>query len=583
MPRPPGPPSLEEAPRGRRLARIIAGGSSVAAVMALVLIHGDLGWPVGPGIRLLTALAAAGFVGELALRWWGQRWRRRFLREDIAEVVPAALLLPALVLVLLVAPAGLLTAVEGYLAAALLAQVVRLYQAAHSASLGPAHLLVLSWVGAILIGTGLLMLPRATESGAPASVSTALFTATSAVCVTGLIVEDTGSYWSPGGELVILVLIQVGGVGLMTFAAFFALVLRRGLALRERLVLRDILSEERGRIGGGRLVLTILMVTICFEAAGAVGLYGLWPSDWSVGRRVYYSVFHAISAFCNAGFCLFRDSFVSFADRWQTMLVVPGLIICGGLGFTVLVNLWQVIRGRVARRLRHGHALKPRFSLQSTLVLLTTVALLAGGTALILVFERGGVLPNQSPAGAVRRAFFQSVTARTAGFNTVRVADLSLPTLCVLLAWMFIGASSGSTGGGIKTSTVAVLFANLWATLRRRAHVEAWRRTIPEETVHRALAVVSMGLLTVSLLILLLAVTERERFAFEDLCFEAFSAFGTVGLSRGITAELSPAGRIVIVLGMFLGRIGPLTLALAMYGKKRPARYEYPEEAVMIG
>jgi len=578
-----GNPEGASRPPGRMAANLLAVASAAAALAALVLTHGFEGTAAWPVLRLLSAAAAAGFVGELALRWWGQRWRRAFLREEVTEVLPAALLPPALVAVLLRAPGHVTTVVEVYLGAALLAQVVRLYRAAHEANLRPAHLLVLSWLGAIALGTGLLSLPRATASGEPTSPSSALFTATSAVCVTGLIVEDTGTYWSRGGQLVILVLIQLGGVGLMTFAAFFAMVLRRRLALRERVVLRDILSEDLAH-RTGRLVAAILGVTAAFELLGALLLYGMWDSGaFGVADRVYYSVFHAISAFCNAGFCLFRTSFVAYADRWQMTLVVPGLIIIGGLGFTVLVNVSAVVWSRARRRLTGAEAVPQRLSLQSALVLTTTAVLLVVGTGLMLAMERGETLGGLSAVRALRRAFFQSVTARTAGFNTVTIASASLPAACLLMAWMFIGASPGSTGGGIKTSTVAVLTANLWATLRRRERVEALRRTVPTETVTRALAVVSMAVLSVAVLIVLLTVTEGRRFRFEDICFEAFSAFGTVGLSRGITADLSAAGRLVISAGMFLGRIGPLTLAVALYGKTRPGRYEYPEEPVMIG
>ena len=576
--------SLTTRPRGAAAANVLAVASSAAAVGVLVLTHWTADFEPGLGMRLLLAGAAAGFVSELAIRWWGRRWRAAFLRTEITEVVPAACLPVALVAVLLASPASAPGVVEAYLLAALLAQVVRLYRAAHSTRLRPAHLLVLSWAGAIAIGTGLLTMPKATADGKGASASTALFTATSAVCVTGLIVEDTGSYWSGHGQMVILVLIQLGGVGLMTFAAFIAMLLFRGLGLRERLVLRDVLSEELAH-RTGRLVAAIFGVTICFEAIGGALLYTMWdPARFSPGERVYYSAFHAISAFCNAGFCLFSDSFTRYADRWQVTVVIAGLIVIGGLGFSVLVNVWQVVSRRVRLRVTGGEGVRPRFSLQTRLVLATTVVLLLVGAGLFLLLDREDTLAGQSAGGALRRAVFQSVTARTAGFNTVHIGSASLPAICLLMAWMFIGASPGSTGGGIKTVTVAILLSNLWAMLRRRTRVEAMRRTITEETVRRALAVVSMAALIMSLLILLLAVTERGRgFAFEDICFEAFSAFGTVGLSRGITPGLSGWGRIVIVFGMFIGRIGPLTLALAVYGQQRPARYEYPAETVMIG
>jgi trk system potassium uptake protein TrkH len=568
---------------GEHFANALAAAASAASVAFFVLTHGVYGIAGHPAWRVLLAGCVAGFLTEAALRWRAAGWRRRFFRDQWAEGLPALALPPALLAVLLLAPGHVLIAAEAYLGAALLAQAGHVYHAAHRSNLGPAQVLVLSWLTVVAAGTALLSLPRATASAAPAPFTTALFTATSALCVTGLTVEDTGTYWSRGGQLVILALIQVGGLGLMTLAAFFTLVLGRGLALRERLVLRE-MFQEASIPGVSRLTATIFALTAGAELLGALLLYDLWEGpSLTVGERVFYSVFHSISAFCNAGFSLHATSFIEYADRWQITTVVPGLIILGGLGFGVLASVRRTAWGMVRRWAGRTRSAPPRLTLHAALVLSATAALLVGGTALALLLEGGGVLRGTSAAGDLRRAWFLAVTSRTAGFNTVDTAALSLPMTCVVMGLMFVGASPGSTGGGVKTSTMAVLLGNLWATLCRRERVEALHRTVPVETVRRATAVVTLCAMTVGLTVLGLAVTEGERFRFEDLCFEAVSAIGTVGLSRGITGLLSEAGRVVITVGMFLGRIGPLTLALALSGQARTRHFEYAEEGVLIG
>lgn len=437
--------------------------------------------------------------------------------------------------------------------------------------LNPPRILALGLLAVIGIGTLLLRLPVATETGVPITFVNALFTATSATAVTGLTVVHTADTFSLFGEIVVMALIQVGGLGFMTMSVLAALVLGRKITLRERLLIQESLNQNRVQ-GVVRLTRAVLLFTLAFEGLGAALLAIRFVPDLGWGRGIYYAIFHAVSAFCNAGFDLFPVSLTGYRDDYLVNLVMAGLIIFGGLGFAVLLEVYQ---------LRHWRKL----SLHGKLVLSSTGILLGAGflAVLLLEFNNPATL-GQLPAGQrLLPAFFQAVVPRTAGFSTLPTGDLLPVTLFAMMLLMFVGASSGSTGGGIKTNTFSVLLLSLYSMLIGRSETRAFRRQLPVGTIFKAYAVSTMALMVVSLAVLVLLATERA--GFEQILFEVFSAFGTVGLSTGITPALSSAGRIVISIVMFIGRLGPLTLgfALAQQAQRRKQTWHYPEETILIG
>ena len=452
---------------------------------------------------------------------------------------------------------------------------------AEGISLRPAHVLVSSYVGAILIGTLLLSMPLSWHDAVTVKPVDALFTATSAVCVTGLIVKDTGLDWSYFGQGVILLLIQIGGLGLMTFSTFFVYLMGRRVALRERVLVRetfgDILAEDPRT-----LVTGILKITVFVEAVGILLLFLRFSRDFSAGRALFVSVFHAISAFCNAGFSLFSTSFMKYrSDLWINAVVMT-LIIIGGLGFPVLADI-----AGYKRRKRSGYA-RP-LTLHTRMVLVLTAALIATGAVAGFFLEMNRGLVDCSLGTRIMSSLFLSVTARTAGFNTLDTSALSTATLFVVMMLMFVGASPGSTGGGIKTTTFGIFLATARARLRGQDEINVFRRTIPREVSNRSLAVFAASLSAVLGFCLALLVTERASVGaggnmFRNVTFETLSAFGTVGLSTGITPSLSTAGRALVSALMLVGRIGPLTMVMMMLeGRQRVVSFEHPHEEIMIG
>ncbi|GAB4339669.1 MAG: potassium transporter TrkG [Calditrichia bacterium] len=461
-----------------------------------------------------------------------------------------------------------------YIILNLLLKASSLNQKVASYQFHPGQILMASFGFIILVGTGLLMLPRAVAAGESLSLIDALFTATSATCVTGLIVVDTGTHFSTLGQGIILALIQIGGLGLMTYASFFALVFRRQISLKEKSMLRDMLNYDSLGIISRLLTYTILL-TLTIESIGAVLLYfSRHLSNLPFGERLFSAIFHSISAFCNAGFSLYSDSFMSAQQDWLLLLTVCILIILGGLGFPVLVNIFRlnVLAGQTGLK---------RWSLQTKLVLISSGILLALGTVAFLFFENGNTLSGMNTLEKLMHAFFQSVTTRTAGFNTVDIGMISVPTLLLFLMLMFIGASPGSTGGGIKTTTISVLLAAISSIIRGRNRVDLAKRNIPFIVVNRALVILLFS--GVFIFVMLLILTVSENLPFLDILFETFSAFGTVGLSRGITPLLSDVGKVVIVITMFFGRLGALTISLALARPDQRAHFDYPSENIMVG
>jgi trk system potassium uptake protein TrkH len=330
-----------------------------------------------------------------------------------------------------------------------------------------------------------------------------------------------------------------------------------------------------------RLLKFIALTTLAVEAVGMVLLYlTLSPHRGHSWYTLYAALFHSVSAFCNAGFSLFSTSFEEYHHLLGVNVVVCGLIILGGLGFPVLLDL-----SLLGTRRRLGAGRSPRLRTQTKVVLTTSAVLLAVGTVVFYVTESRHILEEAGTGRRLLVSFFQSVTARTAGFNTVRIGDLAPATLVLLMFLMFIGASPGSTGGGVKTTTAAVLWQAMWAGFRRRGQTECYQRTVPAETVRRAVGLVVLSVLAIAIWLIALLATETltDTLKFQDVAFEAFSAFGTVGLSTGATSQLSDPGRLLVTALMFIGRLGPLTLAFSLLGERRPAAYAYPEERIMVG
>jgi len=438
-------------------------------------------------------------------------------------------------------------------------------------NLTPAQTLVLGFLAAIAVGTALLVLPVASADGESMGLVNALFEATSAVCVTGLVVVDTGSELSLFGQLVILALIQIGGLGIMTMSTLVALILGKRIGLKERILIQRSMGYVN-LAGLVRLTRYVLVIAAVIQGMGALLLTLRWAWQYPLGRAAYLGIFHSISAFNNAGFDLFGVSLEGYVTDPYVNIVMGALIVIGGVGFTVIVD---VLSARGTRK---------KLSLHTRIVLRTTALLLLVGFLgfLILEFSNPATLGPLPLGGKVLAAAFQSITPRTAGFNTVPIDQVGGATALFLMLLMFIGGSPGATAGGIKTTTLVAVLTSVWATVSGRGEVVIFERRLSRETIDRALAIFFIALSVVMLTAVLLLVTETGPFL--DVVFEAMSAFGTVGLSRGITPELSTAGRLIVTVTMFIGRVGPLTLAVALAQRQTTrAEVSYPEEKIMIG
>ncbi|MEH7347743.1 TrkH family potassium uptake protein [Gottfriedia acidiceleris] len=439
-------------------------------------------------------------------------------------------------------------------------------------SLDPSKILVTGFALIIVLGGFLLTLPIATKDGEGLSWLNALFTSTSATCVTGLVVVDTGSTFTLFGQFVILSLIQVGGLGFMSFATFFAVLLGKRITLKERLLLQESLNNMTFA-GIVKLVKRIFIFTILIELIGSVLLAIRFSFDMPVKRAIYFGIFHSISNFNNAGFDLMGEfrSLTRYVEDPLVTIVVCILITLGGIGFIVMNEIYEYKRIR-------------RVSLHTKIVLWTSGLLLVLGTILIFIFEFNNPKTIQplSMTGKILGSLYQSVTPRTAGSNTLNIPDLTQSTLFIIAILMFIGASPGSTGGGIKTTTFATLLGAVRSQIKGKEDVILFKRRIMYDTIYKALTVMVSGLLIVVVVTLLLTITEHGK-NFLMIVFEATSAFATVGLSMGLTPDLTPIGKILIILTMFAGRVGPLTIAFAVTLRRHSDPFKHPKGKIMIG
>lgn len=441
-------------------------------------------------------------------------------------------------------------------------------------------LILLSYLIVICIGTAVLLMPFSSVSGS-ISLIDALFTATSAVCVTGLAVVDVGTHFTMAGQIAIVVLIEVGGLGLMTFSVLLFLLLGRRVSYRHRMVMQEVFAHTP-REDIYRVVKAIFVFTATVEGIGAFLLFLFWVKDHSFTEAMYLGIFHSISAFCNAGFALFSNGFMDYRASPLLNLTICSLIVLGGIGFPVVYEIVQRLKTRDAR--------PKKLSIQTKSVLVSTFVLIIVGMGAFLWTEQSNLLRGVSWGESFWIALFQSVTTRTAGFNTVDIGQLTSSTLLTMMILMFWGASPGSTGGGIKTTTFAVLSAFIWSRLRRRSHVNMFKKTVPQETLNKsiALVVISIGLISTIFFLVLLSQGEvsesvGRRGEFADYLFEVISAFGTVGLSTGVTPSLNTFGKLLIIIMMLIGRAGVLTFAYIFAGTEARDGIRYAEQNLMIG
>lgn len=441
----------------------------------------------------------------------------------------------------------------------------------------PTTLLLLSYLAAIIAGTLVLMLPPATVSG-HISLINAFFTATSAVCVTGLIVVDTGSYFTLFGQGVILFLIQIGGLGIMTISVALFQVIGRKVVFQQRMAMQEVFSHTP-REDIFYLLRSVLFFTLTIEAAGAVILFFYWQGTVPFTQALFNAVFHSVSAFCNAGFSRFSDSLMSGQTSLILNATIGGQIVLGGLGFPVVYEIFS----------RFFMGKSGKISIQTKSVVLTTIGLTLAGMLVILVSERT-LISSLGWKSGLLASVFQSITCRTAGFNTLDIASLNTATLLFMMFLMLVGASPGSCGGGIKTTTFAVLTTYSWSRLIRRKHVNLFSKTLPDETVSKSLFVLLFSLTTICLAVFIILFIDPDHGTripgnrqFLSFLFETVSAFGTVGLSMGVTPELTLPGKLVIIALMIIGRVGVPAITYIIVGGAPKKGLQFAEENLMIG
>jgi potassium uptake TrkH family protein len=445
--------------------------------------------------------------------------------------------------------------------------------------LGPSALLALSFIALIAGGSGLLFLPEMTINGI--SYLDALFTSTSACCVTGLTVVDTATCFTLKGQIIIMLLIQLGGINIISFAAFFATFSKSSAGLRYQSLIKEVAATNQ--LSDTRSMLRrIIFYSLLIEMIGTVLIFINWPSELAFsgsGDKLFFSLFHAISAYNNAGFALFTDNMYDIGVRhaYNIQIIIAGLVFLGGIGIMVIEDIFSLSRIRERARLKWK-----KLTVHSQAALYTSFALIAAGAIVFYLIERNNTIKEYSYFGAIVTSVFQSITCRTAGFNSVDFSQLGQPVLMFMIFLMFIGASPASAGGGIKTTTFATIVASAYATIRGKKNVEMLRHTVSFELIDKSY---SIALFSVSLIFIstfFLSITDGNH-AFLNLIFEEVSAFGTVGLSTGITPFLSGTGKLILITTMYVGRIGTLTLALALLRKVSYSNYRYSEISLLIG
>lgn len=442
-----------------------------------------------------------------------------------------------------------------------------------------ARTICLGFIFVILTGTFLLMMPFSTETGEWGDFITALFTSTSAVCVTGLIVVDTNTYFSFWGEFFILCLIQVGGLGYMITTTFLILLIGKKFDFRQKIAIND--SFDRPFLQGSRnLVISVFATTFILELIAVLCLYPVFMKDYGVIEGLWLAIFHTVSAWNNAGFSLFYDNLMDYHNSIPVNLVITTLIVFGGIGYQVIIEFYFWIIDKFNRSNHH----KYDFSLNFKVATRTTIALLVFGTIAFSITESHNpdTMANFSIFDKIIASWFQSVTTRTAGFNTIDIGKMTIPGLFITIGLMFIGASPSGTGGGIKTTTLAILLNTTRAVLRGQEKVVIHKREVPVSLILKAMAVLFGSAMTVIIITFIISLLHPDL-EFIAIVFEVVSAFATVGLSMGITANLSVLAKLALVFTMYLGRVGVLLFMAAIIGDPKPSRVSYPPENLLVG
>ena len=442
--------------------------------------------------------------------------------------------------------------------------------------LSPERIFILSFAGVILAGTIFFYLPFSSTKGL--SFVDALFTAASAVCVTGLAVIDIGQDLTFAGQVMTIILFQVGGLGIITFSAFLFGMMGRGISFKGREIVQSTFLHTPRR-DFFVILKSVLIATFIIESIGILLLFIRFSQDFPFGTAFYHAVYNAISAFNNCGYSLFSDNLVRYQGDIIVNLTVMGLIVTGGIGFVVIHEVFYRLKGS-----------ERKLSLHTKLVLVTTGILIIGGAILFFFFERNHAIKDMPLLTQILASLFQSITPRTAGFNTVDIGQLTNATVLMMIVLMFIGASPGSTGGGIKTTSATLLTLLIWSKWKGSEEVNIWNRTIPKDLITRTISIIFAAAFAVFLItsVLLLAEAEnlqplQSRHFFVEYLFETTSAFGTVGLSMGVTPKLNDLQKLAVILIMFAGRVGPLTLAFSLARRSTKKGITYAEESVMVG
>ncbi len=443
--------------------------------------------------------------------------------------------------------------------------------------LSPSRIFVLSFTAVILSGAILLWFPFSAAKGQLRFVD-ALFSSTSAVCVTGLVVIDIGKDLSVLGQVITIFLFQIGGLGIITFSTVFFILMGRGISFKGREIVQSTFLHTPTR-NFFTILKSVLLFTFFFEALGTLLLLIRFSRDFSLGEAFFQAIYHSISAFNNCGYSLFSDSLVRYQGDWVVNLTVMGLLVIGGIGFIVQYEVSSKLKG-----------FQKKLSVHSKIVLITTTILILSGALLFYLFERNHIIKDVPLQNKILASFFQSITPRTCGFNTVDIGLLTNATLLLLIVLMFIGASPGSTGGGIKTTSTALLFLMIWNRMKGNEEVSLFNRTIPREIISRTISIIFASAFSVSIITSILLITGggnlpplESRHFFVEYLFETVSAYGTVGLSMGITPNLSDVQKLAVIVMMFAGRVGPLTLAFSLSRRTGRKGLTYAEEGVMVG
>ncbi len=439
----------------------------------------------------------------------------------------------------------------------------------------PVQILALGFAIVIFIGAVLLSLPIASQSGEFTPFIDCVFTSTSAVCVTGLVTLDTGTYWTYFGKTVIMLLIQVGGLGFMSMATLVFFLLGKRITLKERLVMQEAMNVNSLQ-GLVKMVKYVLIFTFSVEIVGAVLFSTQFIPEFGVAKGIYYSIFHAVSAFCNAGFDLMGNfsSVTAYADNSVIILTIAALIAIGGLGFYVWVEIYNCKGFK-------------RLSLHSRIVIYMTLVLIVGGAILMYLFEMNNpnTMQGMTVKGKLLSSIFASVSPRTAGFNSIPLDKMTTAGIFLTIILMFIGGSPGSTAGGIKTATMVVLFMTVVSVVKGREDTEIFQKRINKELVYKSFVITILSLVLVMAVTMILSITEQPNIPFEYFLYEATSAFATVGLTLGLTTKLTFIGKVIIALTMYAGRVGLLTIILALANNKnsKSGTIKYPEDKILIG